>query len=150
MAHNLCRLRDADWNDALDMASEHGESVAFTCAYAGNLLDLSALIRLLEASTKLSSVDLLEELSLLLDNTPEIFEDTEKKQEILAESTHNMQVLIDAEIRPQFNLLAEQIQTMMETRVDTARVERLEDEVSVHKMIIRQINEDLQQLKKAQ
>ena len=86
-AHNLCRLRDADWNDALDMASEHGESVAFTCAYAGNLLDLSALIRLLEASTKLSSVDLLEELSLLLDNTPEIFEDTEKKQEILADYT---------------------------------------------------------------
>lgn len=37
--HNICRLRDADWNDALDMASEHGESVAFTCAYAGNLSD---------------------------------------------------------------------------------------------------------------
>ena len=35
--HNICRLRGADWNDALDMASEHGESVAFTCAYAGNL-----------------------------------------------------------------------------------------------------------------
>ena len=92
---------------------------------------------------------------LLTQHTQEIMQDIEQKmarqkQEILAESTHNMQVLIDAEIRPQFNLLAEQIQTMMETRVDTARVERLEDEVSVHKMIIRQINEDLQQLKKAQ
>ena len=92
---------------------------------------------------------------LLTQHKQEIMQDIEQKmarqkQEILAESTHNMQVLIDAEIRPQFNLLAEQIQTMMETRVDTARVERLEDEVSVHKMIIRQINEDLQQLKKAQ
>ena len=26
--HNIYRLRGADWNDALDMASEHGESVA--------------------------------------------------------------------------------------------------------------------------
>ena len=32
--HNFYRLRGADWNDALDMAAEHGESVAFTCAYA--------------------------------------------------------------------------------------------------------------------
>ena len=31
-AHNVCRLRGADWNDALDMAAENGESVAFTCA----------------------------------------------------------------------------------------------------------------------
>ena len=31
------RLHGADWNDALDMAWEKGESVAFTCAYAGNL-----------------------------------------------------------------------------------------------------------------
>ena len=79
---------------------------------------------------------------LLTQQKQEIMQDIEQKmarqkQEILAESTHNMQVLIDAEIRPQFNLLAEQIQTMMETRVDTARVERLEDEVSVHKMMIR-------------
>ena len=92
---------------------------------------------------------------LLTQQKQEIMQDIEQKmarqkQEILADSTHNMQGLIDAESRPQFNLLAEQIQTMMETRVDTARVERLEDEVSVHKMMIRQINEDLQQLKKAQ
>lgn len=44
--HNLYRLRGADWNDALDMAAEHGESVAFTCAYAGNLRDLASLLLL--------------------------------------------------------------------------------------------------------
>ena len=44
-------LRGADWNDALDMAPERGESVAFTCAYAGNLRELAGLIRLLEART---------------------------------------------------------------------------------------------------
>ena len=51
---------------------------------------------------------------LLTQQKQEIMQDIEQKmarqkQEILAESTHNMQVLIDAEIRPQFNLLAEQI-----------------------------------------
>ena len=32
--HNHIRLRDADWNDAIDMASHRGESVAFTNSYA--------------------------------------------------------------------------------------------------------------------
>ena len=39
--HNNIRLRGADWNDALDMASEKGESVAFSNAYAGNLADIA-------------------------------------------------------------------------------------------------------------
>lgn len=42
--HQIMRLRGADWNDALDMASEKGESVAFTAAYAGNLRGLSELL----------------------------------------------------------------------------------------------------------
>ena len=39
--HNEMRLHGADWNDALDMAWEKGESVAFTCAYAGNLRNIA-------------------------------------------------------------------------------------------------------------
>ena len=46
--HNLYRLRGADWNDALDMAADRVESVAFTCAYAGNLRTLAALLRRLD------------------------------------------------------------------------------------------------------
>ena len=65
-AHGICRLRGADWNDALDMASENGESVAFTAAYAGNLRDLAGLIRLLKARTGETRVGLLKELSALL------------------------------------------------------------------------------------
>lgn len=34
--HGHMRLRGADWNDGLDMATRRGESVAFTAAYAGN------------------------------------------------------------------------------------------------------------------
>ncbi len=81
--HNICRLHDADWNDALDMASERGESVAFTCAYAGNLMTLAETIRLLEKNSSLPCADLMEELTILLDNDPSAFDDISKKQEIL-------------------------------------------------------------------
>lgn len=43
--HGNIRLRGADWNDALDMAAQNGESVAFTAAYAGNLAALAGLCR---------------------------------------------------------------------------------------------------------
>ena len=81
--HNIYRLRGADWNDALDMAAERGESVAFTCAYAGNLRELAGLIRLLEARTGVRSVELLEELQVLLDAGPETFGDPAAKTGVL-------------------------------------------------------------------
>ena len=65
-AHGHIRLRGADWNDALDMAAEYGESVAFTCAYAGNLEELAGLLRVL-AERGHREVELLEELELLLE-----------------------------------------------------------------------------------
>lgn len=63
--HNHIRLRDADWNDAIDMAGERGESVAFTNAYGKNLLDLATLLRK-EAERGVESVRLLEEIAVLL------------------------------------------------------------------------------------
>ena len=81
--HNICRLRGADWNDALDMAPERGESVAFTCAYAGNLRELAGLIRLLEARTGVRTAEMLEELSVLLEGEPECFDDPAAKNRIL-------------------------------------------------------------------
>ena len=81
--HNIYRLRGADWNDALDMASERGESVAFTYAYAGNLLELAELIRLLDNTSENHSVELIEELEILLNSNTEIFENIDRKHEIL-------------------------------------------------------------------
>ncbi len=83
--HNIYRLRGADWNDALDMAAERGESVAFTCAYAGNLRELAQMIRLLKAKTQLHSIDVLAEMQLLLNNDRATFDSIEKKQEILTQ-----------------------------------------------------------------
>lgn len=82
--HNIYKLRGADWNDALDMASEHGESVAFTCAYAGNLLNLAAMIRLLDSHSSTHTVELLEEIKILLESDVEVFDDIGKKQKIIA------------------------------------------------------------------
>lgn len=81
--HNIYRLRGADWNDALDMAAERGESVAFTCAYAGNLRDLASLLLLLDNASQTHTVELLEELSVLLTEDLAVYDDIDKKQQIL-------------------------------------------------------------------
>ncbi|MCX5699704.1 MAG: cellobiose phosphorylase [Candidatus Omnitrophica bacterium] len=61
-AHNHTRLEGADWNDGLDMAKEHGESVAFSSMYAANLLTLSRL--LIKAGIK--DLAVAQELKILL------------------------------------------------------------------------------------
>lgn len=43
--HNILKLEDADWNDALDMAGEKGESVAFSCLYASNIKEIADLLK---------------------------------------------------------------------------------------------------------
>ncbi len=65
--HGMLRLHNADWNDALDMAAERGESAAFSSMYCGNLRSLAALLEKLEERGHGSPVLLAEEVSLLLD-----------------------------------------------------------------------------------
>lgn len=85
--HNQIRLRDADWNDAIDMAGARGESVAFTNAYAMNLLDLADLI---EEAAKRGKKDfmLLQELEILLKDDPGLYESIEEKNELLKKYLH--------------------------------------------------------------
>lgn len=80
--HNHIRLRDADWNDALDMANERGESVAFTAAYAGNLRMLSNLLNELHLQG-VEEVTITEELLVLLDGGKIENLDPKGKQEVL-------------------------------------------------------------------
>lgn len=79
--HNIIQLRDADWNDALDMAASRGESVAFTNAYAGNLINLADMLE----SGRLSGdkVYVFEELLDLLVDDRELYEDISGKKKIL-------------------------------------------------------------------
>ncbi len=65
--HNSIRLEDADWNDGLDMAHQNGESVAFTCMYADNLVELANILRTLNSKGK-TTISLLKEIDVLLQN----------------------------------------------------------------------------------
>ena len=87
--HNIYRLRGADWNDALDMASDRGESVAFTCAYAGNLRELAALLRLLDAREPGRSAELLAEIAPLLNVAPEVYDSVPAKHDLLDSYLHS-------------------------------------------------------------
>lgn len=81
--HNIYRLRGADWNDALDMAAEKGESVAFTCAYAGNLMDLANLIQFMDHTHTDGQIELLDEIAILLNADADTFDDINKKRAVL-------------------------------------------------------------------
>ena len=81
--HNHIRLRGADWNDALDMAEQNGESVAFTCAYAGNLKQLAKYIRILRRDYKMQKIELLSEMVELLGDDAYVYDDISKKLAVL-------------------------------------------------------------------
>lgn len=84
-SHNHIRLRGADWNDALDMASRHGESVAFTCAYAGNLMQMAEMLTVLAERFGWKQVELLEEIQVLFKESGSVYDSILAKEEILCE-----------------------------------------------------------------
>lgn len=92
--HNEMRLHGADWNDALDMAWEKGESVAFTCAYAGNLKDIAYVLREIESVQGINRIELAEEMECLFACGKQLYENPEKKQKVLKQytdlSAHNL------------------------------------------------------------
>lgn len=81
--HNHIRIRGADWNDALDLASQRGESVAFTCMYGYNLKGLADFLKELGAQG-IKEFQVAEEVRSLFSKDPAVYDDISKKQEILA------------------------------------------------------------------
>ena len=81
--HNNLKLHGADWNDGLDMAEEKGESVAFSALYGGNLTDIAELLKYLRDVKNVKSIDLAEELQVLLTGNNEVYNNVEEKQNIL-------------------------------------------------------------------
>ena len=61
----------------------------------------------------------------------------------------NTVTLMDAEFSKKFDLLAEGIQDIQEKLVPRSRVDDLEEEMKFLKMIVRQMGEEIQELKKA-
>lgn len=92
--HNQIRLRNADWNDAVDMAPDRGESVAFTSAYAYNFADLSTYVEMYQRETGNDSIELAAEIGELLADNVEKYDDIAWKKEVLtryaATCAHNV------------------------------------------------------------
>ena len=80
--HNHMRLRGADWNDALDMAKERGESVAFTLVYGSNLDLMADLVQELHHKG-ITELSFAKEIELLLTEDDNLYENMAKKQELL-------------------------------------------------------------------
>lgn len=74
----------------------------------------------------------------------------QQKQEILDESTQRMKILLDTEVTPKFNLLAENQKIMLDKLAPKSELEELRSEVSVLKLAIRTMNQEIAELKKAQ
>ena len=95
--HNQIRLRDADWNDAIDMASHRGESVAFTNAYAKNLMDLGNLL-LKEKEKGMDTIVLFHEIQPLLQDEQALYEDVAAKQALLTAYAQSCRHRISGEV----------------------------------------------------
>lgn len=96
--HNHMRLRGADWNDALDMANERGESVAFTAAYAGNFDTLTRLCKQLMLSG-IDEVEIAEEILILLKQDVELYESVTQKKSLLKEYCEGSSKRISGKLR---------------------------------------------------
>lgn len=94
--------------------------------------DLQAIAKMMEAQKQ----DILELME-------------QQKQDILEQTNANMRVLLELHVEPQLKLLAEGQQEIRTMLVPRSRVDDLEEEVKFLKTVIRQITEDVQQLKKA-
>ena len=70
-------------------------------------------------------------------------------QEMEERITRSMAVLIESDVTPKFNLLADGIKDIQEKLVPRSRVDDLEDEVKFLKLMCRQMAEDIAKLKKA-
>ena len=68
----------------------------------------------------------------------------------ISESESRMAAFFKASIAPKFDLLADGQAAIQEKLVPRSRMDDLEDEVRFLKSVIRQMNDDLQKLKKAQ
>lgn len=69
-----------------------------------------------------------------------------QKQDIM----HDVKVLLDTEVTTRFNLLAEGQQAIMDAITPKSEIEELRNEVSVLKLAIRTMNQEIAELKKAQ
>ena len=73
----------------------------------------------------------------------------ENRKATVEESNRYMDILYEAKIEPQFRLLAEGHETLLQTLTPKSRVEELADEVGFLKTVVASLSKELNELKKA-
>ena len=68
----------------------------------------------------------------------------------IKDSRNQVMTYIEAAVMPKFQVLAEGHELLLQTLAPKNRVEVLEEDVSMLKMLVRSLGEELQELKKAQ
>ena len=76
--------------------------------------------------------------------------DLQELQSMISQSESRMVAYVESAVIPKFNLLADGQAAILEKMVPRSRVDDLEEEVRFLKTVVRQMNEDIQKLKKAQ
>ena len=99
--------------------------------------DLQAIAQLMERQKQ----DIMSETKGLL---------AQQKQEILDETTQRMKVLLDTEVTPKFNLLAENQSIMMEKLERLDDIEVMDTRITALEAMVKKLNRDVEKLKRAQ
>ena len=81
--------------------------------------------------------------------TGKIEESEQRMTGKIEESEDRMKVMVESYFDPKFNLLYENQKIMLEQLAPRSRVDDLEDEVKFLKSVVRQMNDEIQKLKKA-
>ena len=62
----------------------------------------------------------------------------------------SLRLTVENDIKTKLDLILERQQTIIDKLVPVSRIEELENEMKLQKIVVRQLSEDVQQLKKAQ
>ncbi len=62
---------------------------------------------------------------------------------------HRMNIILESEISPKLNLLAEGMEILQEKMAPRSRVDELDEEIKFLKLMVRQMNERINNLEKA-
>jgi len=111
-------LENADWNDGMDMASDKGESVAFTCFYAHNFKRIAATLQMLAAKNNVKSLSLAKELLVLLDTLKKsdpTYSSTSYKKNVLDQYFKSVQPVISGK---QINVPIEKVVRDLNAKAD--------------------------------
>ncbi|MDD5618334.1 MAG: cellobiose phosphorylase, partial [Candidatus Omnitrophica bacterium] len=97
---NFIRLENADWNDGLDMASQKGESAAFSAFYAYNFSKIADLLERLKEKKNIKEIEILKEALILLDtlNKSVNYDSSEEKNRILNKYLNSAKTNVSGEI----------------------------------------------------